>query len=109
MSWKMDDDGFWNERLRGIPLVVRHPVHKFPCLRWDEPWPASKTDFSAGEVPLAQDIQDIAETVDQLLSDRRVSLRFIWVKGDVVLSDNIATKTAFIGDYGHDLWCMHLA
>ena len=105
----MDSDGFWNKNLEGTPLVVRHPVRNFPCLRWDQPWPASKTDFSAGEVPLAQDVQDITELIDQLLSDRRVSLRFTWERGDVVVSDDIATRIGFTGDDGHHFWCMHLA
>ena len=109
-KWRMDNDGFWDAKLEDLPLIVRHPQTNAPCVRWHEPWPASKTKFSTCEVTIENDSQDIVQLVDQLLYDRRVCLRFTWEQGDILLSDNTAmlhTRSAFTGDCDRELWRIH--
>jgi len=102
----MDNDGFWDAKISDLPLVVRHPVHNTPCMRWHEPWPASKTKYSTCE----NDSQEICDVVTEMLYDRRVCLRFSWDQGDVLVSDNTAmlhTRTAFTGDSDREMWRIH--
>ena len=111
VTWAIDNTGFWDAKLKDLPLVVRHPVHQTPCLRWHEPWPESKTKFSACDVIIENDAQEIAGLVDSLLYDRRVCLYFTSEKGDVLVSDNIAmlhTCTSFAGNSDRELWRIHL-
>ena len=106
----MDNDGFWDAKLKSLPLVVRHPVHDTPCLRWHEPWGSEKTKFSTCAVTIENESQDIADVVTQLLYDRRVCLRFTWEAGDMLLSDNtlmLHTRTAFSRQYDRELWRIH--
>lgn len=109
-TWRMDNDGFWDAKISNLPLVVRHPVHKTPCVRWHEPWGASKTQFSTCEITIENDTQEITQLVDSLLYDRRVCLRFEWEQGDILVNDNVAmlhTRTAFTGDSDRELWRIH--
>lgn len=106
----MDNNGFWDAKIKDIPLVVRHPVHNTPSMRWHQPWDASKTKFSTCEVTIQNDDQSLVEVVDQLLYDHRVCLRFTWEQGDILISDNVAmlhTRTAFTGDSDRELWRIH--
>ncbi|KAI9676075.1 MAG: hypothetical protein M1817_000818 [Caeruleum heppii] len=110
IRWGMDNNGFWDAKLKDLPLVVRHPVHNTPCMRWHEPWPASKTKFSTCDINIENDAQEVCEVVDALLYDRRVCLRFTWEKGDLLVSDNFAmlhTRTTFTGDCDRELWRIH--
>jgi alpha-ketoglutarate-dependent taurine dioxygenase len=106
----MENDGFWNAHLKNLPLVVRHPVLNTPCMRWHEPWPASKTKLSTCDVTIENDTQDMKQTIDDLLYDRRVCLRFEWERGDILVSDNVAmlhTRSAFTGNCERELWRIH--
>lgn len=110
IKWAMDNNGFWDAKIKDIPLVVRHPVHNTPSMRWHQPWDATKTKFSTCEVTIQNDDQALVEVVDQLLYDRRVCLRFTWEQGDILVSDNVAmlhTRTAFTGDSDRELWRIH--
>ncbi|KAI4123483.1 MAG: hypothetical protein LQ338_004259 [Usnochroma carphineum] len=110
VRWRMDNDGFWDAKIADLPLVVRHPQTNAPCVRWHEPWPASKTKFSTCKITIGNDSQDLVQLVDQLLYDRRVCLRFSWEQGDILLSDNTAmlhTRSAFTGDCDRELWRIH--
>lgn len=97
--------------MKDLPLVLRHPKTDLPCVRWHQPWPASKTKFSTCAVSIENDRQEIIELVDRMLYDRRVCLRFTWEKGDLLLADNHAmmhTRTAFTGDCERELWRIHI-
>jgi alpha-ketoglutarate-dependent taurine dioxygenase len=109
-TWRMDNNGFWDAKMEKLPLVVRHPVTGAPCVRWHEPWPASKTKFSTCDVFMENDEQAIVPLVDSLLYDRRVCLYFTWEKGDVLVNDNFGmlhTRTGFTGDSDRELWRIH--
>lgn len=106
----MDNNGFWDAKIKDLNLVVRHPIHNTPCMRWHQPWDATKTKFSTCDITIENDSQEIIEVVDRLLYDRRVCLRFTWEQGDVLVSDNFAmlhTRTAFTGDSDRELWRIH--
>ncbi|KAF2488791.1 Clavaminate synthase-like protein [Lophium mytilinum] len=111
VRWRMVTDGFWDSNLSNLPLVVRHPVHGTPCVRWHEPWPASNTKFSACAITIENDSQKISDVVNALLYDRRVTLRFEWEQGDILVSDNTAmlhTRTAYAGDScKREMWRIH--
>ncbi|KAF2201234.1 Clavaminate synthase-like protein [Delitschia confertaspora ATCC 74209] len=110
VRWRMDNDGFWDAKIKDLPLVVRHPVHNTPCMRWHEPWPASKTKFSTCKITIENDSQEICDVVDSLLYDYRVCLRFSWEQGDILVSDNVAmlhTRSAFTGDCDREMWRIH--
>ena len=97
--------------MQSMSLVVPHPVTGVPCIRWHESWPESKTRYSTTEVQIENDEQDITDMVDRLPYDRRVSLRFSWERGDILLADNssmIHTRIAFTDDYERELWRIHL-
>jgi len=110
VTWAMDNDGFWDAKLTDLPLVVRHPTHNTPCLRWHEPWDSTKTKFSTCLVTIENDTQEIVQLIDQMVYDRRVCMRFSWEQGDILVSDNTAmlhTRTAFDGDSDRELWRIH--
>ncbi|MCJ1467851.1 hypothetical protein MMC07_006476 [Pseudocyphellaria aurata] len=110
VKWAMDNNGFWDAKIKDLNLVVRHPRYNTPCMRWHQPWDASRTKFSTCDVTIQNDSQDIVEVVDQLLYDRRVCLRFTWEQGDILVSDNFAmlhTRTAFTGECDRELWRIH--
>ena len=110
VKWRMDNNGFWDAKIKDLPLVVRHPKTKAPCVRWHQPWDASKTKFSTCEVTIENDSQDIVGLVDRMLYDRRVCLWFSWEQGDILLSDNTAmlhTRSSFDGSCERELWRIH--
>ncbi|KAF2848073.1 Clavaminate synthase-like protein [Plenodomus tracheiphilus IPT5] len=110
VRWRMDNDGFWDAKIADLPLVVRHPVHNTPCMRWHEPWPASKTKYSTCEITIENDSQEICDVVTEMLYDRRVCLRFSWDQGDILVSDNTAmlhTRTEFTGESDREMWRIH--
>ena len=111
VKWRLLSAGYWSMKMQNMSLVVPHPVTGVPCLRWHESWPESKTRYSTTEVQIENDDQEIADMVDRLPYDRRVSLRFSWERGDILLADNssmIHTRTAFTDDCERELWRIHL-
>ncbi|KAF5643196.1 Pyoverdine biosynthesis [Fusarium sp. NRRL 52700] len=110
IRWNMDNDGFWDAKMKDLPLVVRHPATNAPCLRWHEPWDETKTKFSTCTVTLTNDDAEIIDVVTNLLYDRRVCLRFTWQKGDWLVSDNTSmlhTRTGYTSGCDRELWRIH--
>ncbi|KAG9499234.1 hypothetical protein J7337_010053 [Fusarium musae] len=110
IRWNMDNDGFWNAKMKDLPLVVRHPETNAPCLRWHEPWDETKTKFSTCTVTLSNDEAEIIDVITKLLYDRRVVLRFTWQKGDWLVNDNTSmlhTRTGYTSGCDRELWRIH--
>ncbi|KAF4635648.1 hypothetical protein G7Y89_g2448 [Cudoniella acicularis] len=110
IKWNMDNDGFWDAKLKDLPLIVRHPVTNEPCIRWHEPWDETKTKFSTCKVTLSNDDQEIVDVITELLYDYRVCLRFSWNVGDWVVSDNTSmlhTRTGYTSNCARELWRIH--
>ncbi|KAJ6131835.1 Pyoverdine biosynthesis [Penicillium samsonianum] len=110
VTWAMDNDGFWDAKLKNLPLIVKHPISGLPCLRWHQPWDSSKTKFSTCDVSIENDDNDLVKVVDRITYDYRVCLRFGWEKGDLLVSDNTAmlhTRTGYISDCDRELWRIH--
>ena len=110
IKWNMDNDGFWNAKLKDLPLIVRHPVTNAPCLRWHEPWDETQTKFSTCKVTLSNDDEEIVDIITNLLYDFRVCLRFTWHVGDWLISDNTSmlhTRTGYTSECDRELWRIH--
>ncbi|KAJ5349444.1 hypothetical protein N7541_007171 [Penicillium brevicompactum] len=110
ITWAMDNDGFWDAKLKNLPLVVRHPVSGLPCLRWHQPWNSTKTKFSTCDVTIENDENCLVGLIDRVTYDRRVCLYFGWEKGDLLVSDNTAmlhTRTGYVSDCDRELWRIH--
>ncbi|KAJ8182030.1 hypothetical protein LV163_004568 [Aspergillus fumigatus] len=110
VTWGMDNDGFWDAKLKNLPLVVPHPVTGLPCMRWHQPWDSTKTKFSTCAVTIENDEQELASVVDDLTYDYRVCLRFSWEQGDLLVSDNTAmlhTRTGYKTNCERELWRIH--
>ncbi|CAG8107369.1 unnamed protein product [Penicillium olsonii] len=110
VTWAMDNDGFWDAKLKNLPLVVRHPVSGLPCLRWHQPWDATKTKFSTCDVTIENEDNGLVELIDRMTYDYRICLRFGWERGDLLVSDNTAmlhTRTGYVSDCERELWRIH--
>ncbi|GIJ85267.1 hypothetical protein Asppvi_004123 [Aspergillus pseudoviridinutans] len=110
VTWAMDNDGFWDAKLKNLPLVVKHPVTGLPCMRWHQPWDSTKTKFSTCAVTIENEEQGLVSVVDDLTYDYRVCLRFSWEQGDLLVSDNTAmlhTRTGYKTDCDRELWRIH--
>lgn len=114
LTWSVQTSSFNSTVLKQLPLVVPHPTSGKPCLRYHEPWPASKTKFEATYV----NIEGVSEAesarlcaaIDETLHDRRVAYYHSWDKGDVVISDNILmmhTRSDFNSETPRELWRIH--
>lgn len=106
---------FNNPTVTGSKLVIPHPTTGKPCLRYHEPWPATKTKYDSILVTLENHDEDtgrqLFETIDSVLYDRRVAYYHVWEKGDMLISDNILnlhTRTNFEGKADRELWRIHL-
>lgn len=111
VKWRLHNTGYWHSIIEHMALVIPHPITGVPCLRWHESWPESKTKYSTSEVTIENDTQDLVATIDKLLYERRVSLRFEWEQGDILIADNTSmmhTRTAFTGNCERELWRIHL-
>ena len=84
----MDNNGFWDAKLKNLKLIVKHPVSGLPCLRWHQPWDETKTKFSTCDVTIENDDNSLVQVVDRVTYDYRVCLRLGWEKGDLLVSDN---------------------
>ena len=110
VTWAMDNDGFWDAKLKNLPLTVKHPVSGQPCLRWHQPWDSTKTKFSTCDVTIENDDNSLVKVIDQITYDHRVCLRFEWERGDLLISDNTAmlhTRTGYMSDCERELWRIH--
>ncbi|KAJ5795265.1 Pyoverdine biosynthesis [Penicillium paradoxum] len=110
VTWAMDNDGFWDAKLKDQPLIVKHPISGLPCLRWHQPWDSTKTKFSTCDVTIENDDNGLVGIIDRITYDYRVCLRFGWEKGDLLVSDNTAmlhTRTGYISNCDRELWRIH--
>jgi alpha-ketoglutarate-dependent taurine dioxygenase len=110
IKWNMDNNGFWDAKLKDLPLIVSHPVTNAPCIRWHEHWDETKTKFSTCKVTLSNDDEEIIEVIRNLLYDFRVCLRFTWNVGDWLVSDNTSmlhTRTGYTSGCKRELWRIH--
>ncbi|PPQ79921.1 hypothetical protein CVT24_003765 [Panaeolus cyanescens] len=114
-TWAVSTPSFGSVTLRGMPLVVQHPVTNKPCLRYHEHWPQMRTKFETMEVAIEgvneKEEVEIRNIIDTLLYDRRVTYWHSWEKGDLVVNDNISmlhTRTAFTGGSSRELWRIHI-
>ncbi|KAJ5494898.1 Isocyanide synthase xanB [Penicillium diatomitis] len=110
LTWAMDNDGFWDAKMKNLPLLVKHPVTGLPCLRWHQPWDSTKTKFSTCDVRIENDDSGLVSIIDRVTYDHRVCLRFEWEKGDLLISDNTAmlhTRTGYVSDCNRELWRIH--
>ncbi|KAJ5908617.1 hypothetical protein N7495_001299 [Penicillium taxi] len=110
ITWRMDNDGFWDAKMENLPLTVKHPVSGLPCMRWHQPWDSTKTKFSTCEVTIENDDNSLVQVIDHGVYDHRVCLRFEWERGDLLISDNTAmlhTRTGYINDCDRELWRIH--
>ncbi|KAJ5673209.1 hypothetical protein N7507_002336 [Penicillium longicatenatum] len=110
VTWAMDNDGFWDAKLKNLPLTVTHPVSGLPCVRWHQPWDSTKTKFSTCDVTVENEDPSLVQVIDRIIYDFRVCFRFEWEKGDLLISDNTAmlhTRTGYISDCERELWRIH--
>ena len=110
VTWAMDNDGFWDAKLKNLPLVVTHKVTGLPCVRWHQPWDATKTKFSTCAVHVENENQALVGVIDRMTYDHRVCLRFEWERGDMLVSDNTSmlhTRTGYKSRCDRELWRIH--
>ncbi|QDS76248.1 hypothetical protein FKW77_001094 [Venturia effusa] len=131
-KWDISSSGYWKNNITGLQLVVKHPVTEAPCLRWHENWNEEKTKFSnmrsmiqpvdvddtAEDVKKAGDTEDrdfrlgvMESAIEHTMYDRRVTIRFEWEKGDLLINDNIAmlhARTGYQGGCTREIWRIHV-
>jgi alpha-ketoglutarate-dependent taurine dioxygenase len=110
IKWNIDTQGFWELKLKDLPLVVCHPVTNAPCIRWHETWDETKTKISTAKITLSDGNEEVNEVIRMLLYDFRVCLRFTWNVGDYLLSDNnsmMHTRTGYTSGCERELWRIH--
>ncbi|KAI2793532.1 Isocyanide synthase xanB [Penicillium oxalicum] len=110
VTWAMENDGFWDAKMKNLPLCVKHPITGLPCLRWHQPWDSTKTKFSTCDVKIENEDASLVQVIDRVMYDFRVCLRFEWEKGDLLISDNTAmlhTRTGYVTDCDRELWRIH--
>ena len=115
LTFSVSTESFEQTNLKDLPLVVPHPTTGQPCLRYHELWPQSKTNFDPMDVDIQRDgvscLEEVAEPLEKLLYDRRVTYWHTWQKGDMLLSDNTSmlhTRSAFESGCERELWRIHL-
>lgn len=128
-KWDIHSSGYWAKTITNIELVVKHPVTQSPCLRWSENWNEEKTSLSnirsrirpldserekkmeeeySGE---DMDFGGLENAIERTLYDRRVTLRFEWKRGDLLVNDNVAmlhTRTGYEGGCAREIWRIHV-
>ncbi|KAI9899708.1 hypothetical protein N3K66_006169 [Trichothecium roseum] len=110
VRWGMNNEGFWDAKVKDLPLVIPHPVNNEPCIRWHEPWSSSQTKFSTCEVFINNDEPELVDVVTDLLYDYRVCARLTWHVGDWLVNDNTAmmhTRTGYTTGCDRELWRIH--
>jgi alpha-ketoglutarate-dependent taurine dioxygenase len=113
LTWSVSTSSFGSVNLGGLQLVVEHPATGKPCLRYHEHWPQWRTHFEPMEVSIAGEYSGgkVGEAIETLMYDRRVTYWHSWVKGDMLVSDNIAmmhTRSEFTGGCDRELWRIHI-
>ncbi|KAE9964126.1 hypothetical protein BLS_008631 [Venturia inaequalis] len=120
-KWDLSSSGYWSSTITDLQLVIPHPVTQAPCLRWNENWNEEKTKFSmmrsciqpmekgGGGGDMGFGILERA--IEKTLYDRRVTVRFEWEKGDLLVNDNVAmlhTRTGYEGGCAREIWRIHV-
>ena len=111
VTWTLRSEGFWSAVMGNLPLVVAHPVDGSPCLRWHQPWDASRSQIATSTVTVETDVQEINDEIEKLMYDRRVCLYFTWERGDLLVNDNVSmhhTRTAYQSGWERELWRIHV-
>lgn len=114
LKWSVSTSSFNATTMRGLPLVIDHPVTDKPCLRFHEPWPQPRTKFDATHVEIenaeeagSASSDSICQALTDLLHDRRVVYYHSWEKGDLLISDNVLahhTRSDFNAGCDRELW-----
>lgn len=132
-KWDISSSGYWANTITDLQLVVKHPITGAPCLRWNENWSEEKTRFSnmksyiqpvGGEVEKEMEkgmemegggghmgFGGLERAIEKTLYDRRVTVRFEWEKGDLLVNDNVAmlhTRTGYEGGCAREIWRIHV-
>jgi alpha-ketoglutarate-dependent taurine dioxygenase len=114
-TWSVSTTAFDNAKIPNLDLVSPHPSLGYPCIRYHEPWPSTRTRYDPTEVTIDglsfEESGKVTDILDSLLYDRRVCYYHEWVEGDLVLSDNVSmmhTRTGFIPGALRELWRIHI-
>ncbi|KFG84222.1 hypothetical protein MANI_006393 [Metarhizium anisopliae] len=114
LSWSVRTTSFEGTKLDGLPLIEDHPTTGKLCLRYHEPWPASKTAFEATLITIDGLTEEVSYAIcnelNALLHDRRVAYWHAWQRGDMLVSDNVLTmhtRSDFQGGSDRELWRIH--
>lgn len=97
--------------MSNLDLVIPHPIHFKPCLRYHEPWLQNKTTFDPTIVKIENGDNKVLDVLDELLYDSRVCYYHAWKRGDVLVNDNIAmmhTRSEFRLGSERELWRVHI-
>ena len=115
LTWTVKTAAFTNSTVINLQLVIPHPTLKTPCLRYHEPWPATRTKFHPTHVSIEgvdeEKAEKLTDWINALLYDRRVCYYYEWVEGDLLLNDNISmmhTRTGFTPGARRQLWRIHI-
>lgn len=111
LHWGFRHLSAWNAPVQNVPLVTPHPDTNEDCLRYLESWPEWKSNRFYNRVTIDNGPQSYTNVIEDMLYDHRVTLRFAWSKGDILVSDNIKmlhTRTAFDPTEDRELWRIHI-
>ncbi|CAL3970609.1 unnamed protein product [Diplocarpon coronariae] len=111
LTWSCRTTAFDATVLAKLDLVIPHPSHGTPCLRYHEPWGHDKTRFDPTIVEIENGSPEILAVLDELLYDRRICYYHSWQEGDWLVSDNVATmhtRSAFVSGSSRELWRLHI-
>ncbi|PHH65699.1 hypothetical protein CDD81_1785 [Ophiocordyceps australis] len=111
LTWDCRHSCNWEHHMNHLPLVTSHPDTGKDCLRFLEPWPQWKTKFAYNRVSIENGPCWYLDLLTDMLYDHRVTLRFAWATGDILVSDNINmlhTRTAFSDTERRELWRIHV-
>ena len=112
LTWSCENTNVSTSHLTNVPLVVPHPTDASRlCVRWHDTWHHVMSGYPQTEVCIDNGSQYFVALMDSMLSDRRVCLHMKLMRGDIVLSDNIATmhdRTAHIGEECSRFWRIDL-
>ncbi|KAF2019990.1 Clavaminate synthase-like protein, partial [Aaosphaeria arxii CBS 175.79] len=110
LTYSVSTPSFDQAIIRRLPLIQQHPSTDQPCIRYHERWPQEKTKFDPTHVEIENGDQEICDILESLLHDRRVCNWHMWVKGDLLVSDNISTmhtRSSFLAQVDRELWRIH--
>lgn len=111
LTWDCRHSSDWEEHMKNLEFVFPHPETGEDCFNFLEPWPQCKTQFAYNTISIENGPQRYLDEITKTLYDYRVTLRFEWCPGDVLLSDNMKmlhTRTAFSDTEERELWRIHI-